>query len=255
MKKFELFVFVLAAFLVVSTSALPRVARSAPQCPANDVGTAVFFPDPTNCKYVWFCNKNKNNCACLSIARSGLWINRSITFLILFYYMLYFQKLLHVLVGCCPFEIVSWRFVLEQGPQRLRFRQQCHLLVEGTSGEERRPRATCIYRSKNLLFMTSIQYNKKFASERICRKLWFRRVQIMGLKHVWLNRQNRWLPFCVCAFKKKCIVSQRKKTKTKNSHPLDKKKKNLIFKDKSSNKIKYKGRAINEFMDVTVKPQ
>ncbi|KAK4002627.1 Uncharacterized protein APZ42_015340 [Daphnia magna] len=56
MKKFELFVFVLAAFLVVSTSALPRVARSAPQCPANDVGTAVFFPDPTNCKNYYMCS-------------------------------------------------------------------------------------------------------------------------------------------------------------------------------------------------------
>ncbi|KAI9562101.1 hypothetical protein GHT06_013066 [Daphnia sinensis] len=55
-KKFAIFVFVLAAFLVVSTSAMPPVARAAPQCPASDVGTAVFFPDPTNCKNYYMCS-------------------------------------------------------------------------------------------------------------------------------------------------------------------------------------------------------
>lgn len=52
MKKVSIFAFVLVAFLVMSTSAMPGVARDAPQCPANDVGNVVFFPDSTNCKYV-----------------------------------------------------------------------------------------------------------------------------------------------------------------------------------------------------------
>ncbi len=56
MKNFASFV-CLMLVLVASTSALPGVARAAPQCPENDAGNVVFFPDTTNCKWVRFLEK------------------------------------------------------------------------------------------------------------------------------------------------------------------------------------------------------
>jgi hypothetical protein len=57
MKNFASFV-CLMLVLVASTSALPGVARAAPQCPENEAGNVVFFPDTTNCQWVQFLKKN-----------------------------------------------------------------------------------------------------------------------------------------------------------------------------------------------------
>jgi len=57
MKNFASFV-CLMLVLVASTSALPRVARAAPQCPENDTGNTVFFPDTANCQWVRFLEKD-----------------------------------------------------------------------------------------------------------------------------------------------------------------------------------------------------
>jgi hypothetical protein len=57
MKNFASFV-CLMLVLVASTSALPGVARAAPQCPENEAGNVVFFPDTTNCQWVQFLKKH-----------------------------------------------------------------------------------------------------------------------------------------------------------------------------------------------------
>ncbi|EFX67914.1 hypothetical protein DAPPUDRAFT_330595 [Daphnia pulex] len=55
MKNFASFV-CLMLVLVASTSALPGVARAAPQCPENEAGNVVFFPDTTNCQNYYMCS-------------------------------------------------------------------------------------------------------------------------------------------------------------------------------------------------------
>lgn len=52
MKSFAVFS-LLVALVIISYSEGSPVLPKGVQCPAEDVGNAVFFPDPTDCRYTY----------------------------------------------------------------------------------------------------------------------------------------------------------------------------------------------------------